>query len=118
MTPPELLSDKVLFPALQLGLMVLVVAAALIERRATPLDRQTHLRVTRAETSMKLYYGAYLALSGLLVALCLQVELARNHRVFWVLLDVALVSYLCIWNAWFRHLLQNLLAKARTVEVR
>lgn len=51
---------------------------------------------------MGIYYGTYAAISGLLVAICLSAEYAKEHRVAWVLLDAGIVSYLCLFNPWFR----------------
>jgi hypothetical protein len=59
--------------------------------------------VTRGPKAMALFYGAYVALTGLFVSLSLQVDLAKNHRVFFVLIDSILVAYVCLWNQWFRN---------------
>lgn len=52
---------------------------------------------------MAIFYGAYIAVSGLLVSLCESVEIAKTHRVFFVLLDSFVVAYICIINTWFRN---------------
>lgn len=98
-------TDAVLFPALQLSLVGFVLIASLVSawhaRRAG--RGGLRLQVTRSEQSMRLFYGTYAAITGLLVALCLNVEIAKNHRVLWAILDTVLVGYVCIFNVWFRN---------------
>ena len=44
--------------------------------------------------------------NGLLVAICLSVDVAKDHRVLWVFVDTAAVAYVCLFNGWLRnHLL-------------
>jgi hypothetical protein len=54
---------------------------------------------------MAIFYGTYAILTGLFISLSLSVELARNHRVLFVVLDVALIAYICLLNPWFRNTL-------------
>ncbi len=66
----------------------------------------TTMQITRGDASMKYFYGAYAAVSGLLVAICLSVDVAKDHRVLWVVVDAAAVAYVSLFNVWFRnHLL-------------
>lgn len=52
---------------------------------------------------MGLFYGTYAAITGLLVAVCLGVDMAVHHRVLWVILDTVLIGYVCLFNGWFRN---------------
>jgi hypothetical protein len=116
----NLLSDAVLFAVLQVGLVVFVLSAVLrnwiAERRAGP--GEPTLRVTRSERSMSRFYATYAAINGLLVAICLSVDVAANHRVVWVLLDTALVAYVCLINPWFRNLLVEWSIRLPKIEAR
>jgi hypothetical protein len=76
------------------------------------------LVVTRSQASMNMYYGTYATISGVLVALCLTVDFAKDHRVFWVLTDTFVSSYLCLLNPWFRLKLQAFSAFLTKVEAR
>jgi hypothetical protein len=38
-----------------------------------------------------------------LVAICLSVDVAKDHRVLWVVVDTAEVAYVCLFNGWFRN---------------
>jgi hypothetical protein len=102
-----LLSDAVLFPALQITLALFALFALLLNRmqvRKAGCGGVT-LTVKRGDTSMRLFYGMYATISGLLIAICLSVDVAKNHRVLWVVMDIVLVAYVCLFNPWFRNLL-------------
>jgi hypothetical protein len=49
------------------------------------------------------FYGMYAAASGLVIAISLTVDVAKNYRVFWALFDTGLVAYVCLYNPWFRN---------------
>jgi hypothetical protein len=93
---------------LQAGLVLFTLFAALqswITARKARRESLT-MQITRGETSMKYFYGAYAAISGLLVAICLSVDVAKDHRVLCVFVDTVAVAYVCLRNGWFRnHLL-------------
>jgi hypothetical protein len=116
----DIFSDQYMFPLLQGVLFVVLVLSLVIEflaqKRAGFGGKS--LVVTRSQTSMNIYYGTYAALSGILVALCLTVEFAKNHRVLWVLVDTLISSYLCLLNPWFRLKLQDFSAFLTKVEAR
>jgi hypothetical protein len=61
------------------------------------------LSVTRGDESMAKFYGAYLAINGVLIAICLSVETAKDYRIFWVVVDSFIPAYLCILNPWSRN---------------
>jgi hypothetical protein len=67
---------------------------------------------------MGLFYATYAAINGLVIALCLTVEVAKDHRVFWVFTDTVLVAYVCLRNPWFRNLLVGWSAKLTKIEER
>lgn len=116
----EVLSDAICFPLIQAFLVAFVVFAILRnwrqERRAG--RGGATLTVTRGEASMALFYGTYGAVSGLFIALCLSVEVARNHRVLWTILDTLLIAYVSLLNPWFRNILLHWAQRARKVEKR
>jgi hypothetical protein len=95
-------SDAVLFPAFQ-GALVLLVLYSAVRSRFMIGGGGIAAQVTRGPATMALFYGAYTALSGVAVALCLQVNMAAHHRVFFVVLDLALIAYLCLGGNWFRN---------------
>jgi hypothetical protein len=101
----EWTSDKILFPLAQALLIAFVVLAIAISWwHALRAGRgRVSLEVTRCRESMALFYGAYVAITGLFVALSLSVEIAAEHRVFWAVLDTALIAYVCLLNRWFRN---------------
>jgi hypothetical protein len=116
----SILSDTYLFPVLQ-GLVVLTGGIAVLMELITRFRAgfgSTRLIVTRSQTSMAIYYGTYAAATGVLVALCSTVEFAEHHRVAWVLLDVLVTSYLCLFNPWFRLKLQALSSYLASAERR
>lgn len=56
---------------------------------------------------MAVFYGFYVSLSGVVVALCLGVDAAKNHRLLFVVFDLVLVAYLCLVSNWFRNKLMG-----------
>ncbi len=63
----------------------------------------TTRQIKRGNVSMKYFYGTYAAISGLLVAICVSVDVAKDHRVLWMVVDTSVVAYVCLFNAWFRN---------------
>ena len=95
-------SDAVLFPALQLVLVLLVIYSV-VRSRWMISGGGFSAKVTRSPTSMAIFYGAYAALSGVATALCLRVDMAANYRVLFVVLELVLIAYLCLGSNWFRN---------------
>ena len=116
----QLASDSVLFFVLQATLVIFVMFAAAQEWCAVRRAGRggATLKVTRSRESMMQFYGAYAAISGILIAVCLSTEVAKNHRVFWTVFDVLLVAYVCLFNPWFRNLLLNRVSRLTTIEQR
>jgi hypothetical protein len=96
------ISDDVLFPALQLALVALVIFSA-VRSRLMISGGGFRASVTRGPASMAIFYGAYTALSGVMIALCLGVDMAADHRIFFVVVDLLLIAYLCLGSNWFRN---------------
>jgi hypothetical protein len=119
-----------MFPLLQSALFSILILAVALELAAQMRagfgakglyqveGAPATLVITRSAASMNVYYGAYAAISGVLVALCLTADAAKNHRVFWVLADVFVSSYLCLFNTCFRLHLQDLAEFLTRVETR
>ena len=97
----EWFSDKYTFPIIQ-ALLISFTIFALI--KSTPGDGVS-LSVERGQLSMAIFYGFYVAASGLLIAINLSTEtkIAKDFRVFWSILDISLIFYLCLCNVWFRN---------------
>ncbi len=119
-TLSELLSDAVLFPALQVALVMFMLFAALrnwLQDRKVGRGSVT-ATVLRGDGSMARFYGTYAAISGLLIAICLSVDVAKDHRVLWVVIDTVLVAYVCLFNPWFRNLLIGCAGRLTKIEKR
>jgi hypothetical protein len=97
------------------GFVLFAMLRDWIGRRMTGGGTMT---VTRSDTSTKLFYAIYAAISGLLVAICLSVEAAKDHRIIWILVDTMGVAYVCLFNIWFRNYLVGLATYLTTVENR
>ena len=113
-------SDAVMFWVLQfLILLMFILAAArntIAEKKAGKGGAK--LTVTRGKESMALFYGSYVALNGLLVALCLSVEVVKDYRVFWVVVDTMVPAYICLFNPWSRNKLLEWADRLRKIEAR
>ena len=113
-------SDDVLFWVLQ-ALIFLVTLAAFIANKVAEHRAGkggVTLSVKRGNESMSLFYGSYVALNGLLVALCLSVDVVEGYRVLWVLLDTIAPAYVCILNPWSRNKLLGWARHLREIEIR
>jgi type III secretory pathway component EscS len=101
------LSDAILFPLIQKALVLFALFAFLFNSWKTRKisNEGFSAKITRGDQSMKLFYGMYAAISGLLIAICLSVDMARNYRILWVVVDTGIVAYLCLFNPWFRNLI-------------
>ena len=113
-------SDAVLFYVLQAALMTFVLVAWTINLIGKSRAGRGSVRasVERGERSMGVFYAVDGAVSGVLVAICLASDTAKNHRVVWTLLDAALVAYVCLFNGWFRNKMVEWLIAVGKVEQR
>lgn len=68
--------------------------------------------------SMAIFYGVYTVSSGVALTLCLEVDTADGYRVFFVLLDLMLIAYLCLGSNWFRNKLVGWANRLAQVENR
>jgi hypothetical protein len=100
-----LTDDAVLFFVLQAGVLAVAATILLIDKRDAwrAGGGPTRLTVTRSPASMTAFYGTYVWLTALLVQLCLGVEVVKNYRVLWALLDVPAVAYVCLGSFWLRN---------------
>ena len=97
----NIFSDSILFGVVQLCLILFSAYAFLKQFKRSGIG----LVAERGTETMRWFYGAYGAATAIFIALDVSVEVAKNHKVFFVLLDVALVAYICLVNPWFRNLL-------------
>jgi hypothetical protein len=116
----ELLSDVYLFPALQIALIAFVFFAMLMSLIGAIKAGKSGvtLSLTRGNESMGRFFGFYAAISGLLVAICLSSDHAKDYRVLWSVLDTVLVAYVCLFNIWFRNKLLGWVDHLTKIETR
>jgi len=113
-------SDGVLFWVLQALILFTALAAFIAnkvaERRAG--KGGATLSVKRGNESMSLFYGSYVALNGLLITLCLSVDVVEGYRMLWVIFDTVVAAYVCILNPWSRNKLLGWAHHLREIETR
>lgn len=114
------LSDTYLFPSLQIALVIFLIFSLLMSFIETMRAGKggVSFTVTRSNESMGRFFGFYAAISGLLVAICLSRDFAKDHRVFWSILDTTLVTYVCLFNIWFRNKLLGWVEHLTKIETR
>jgi len=78
----------------------------------------TKLSVGRGKESMEIFYGVYLAISGVLIAICLSVDAVKGYRIFWAIFDSLILLYVCILNPWSRNKLVGWAVALRKLEKR
>ena len=98
----SMLSDSVLFPAVEAGLFAFVLWA-LIQQRRWDLENGGLVSIKRGDQSLNIFHGAYALLTGIFVLLATSAEPAKDHRVLFVLFNTSLIFYLCYLNRWFRN---------------
>ena len=54
---------------------------------------------------MAIFYSLYGAATVVLIAVVVNTDAAKDHRVFFVLLNVLVMIYICLFNRWFRNAL-------------
>ncbi len=79
----KLLSYEYMFPIIQLILPSLLVFALI---KSIPI-KGASLSIERGQLFIAIFYGFYLAASGLMIGLCLSTEtkLAKDYKVFWTI---------------------------------
>ena len=116
----ELMSDVYLFPAIQIALVSFFFFALLMSfiQSIKAGKGGFSLTVTRGNESMGYFFGFYAAMNGLLVAICLSTDYAKDYRVFWSVFDTLLVAYTCLYNIWFRNKLLGWVEHLTKIETR
>ena len=116
----ELLSDAYLFPDTQIMLVGFFIFSLLMSSMQSFKAGRggASLTVTRGNESMGRFFGFYAAISGLLIAICLSTDYAKDHRVFWSVLDASIVAYVCLYNIWFRNKLLGWVVHLTKIEAR
>lgn len=101
----KITSDECLFYFLQISLVLTFLIALANESIAQYKSGKgsVTLSVERGDESMAKFYGAYIAINSLLVAICLSVDVIQNYKIFWVFFDTVIPAYLCIFNPWSRN---------------
>ena len=113
-------TDRVMFSVLQVVLITVFFIALAKETWAKHRAGKgsATLSVERGKESMAKFYGAYLAINGLLIAICLSVEVVKGYRIFWVVIDTLIPAYICILNPWSRNKLIGWADTLRKIEAR
>ena len=115
-------SDSCLYPVVQALYILFVLYAAFHHKVVSWFfsNRSGGASVTgkveRTSESMSKFYGAYVAMAFIVVLVTLNVKIIENYRVFFVILNVGLLVYLCFWNAWFRNKLMGWIIRSYDVE--
>ena len=101
----SLLSDDVMFWLIQ-GIIFTLFVISIFGHTCEKIlkkKKESSLSVVRGDQSMRIFYGSYAGLNGLLVAICLSVEPAKGYRALWVMLDTVIPAYICLFNPWSRN---------------
>lgn len=108
--------DTYLYPTVQVIFVLFAVYALYRDLKVRYIKTGIVASVKRGPESMAKLHAIYVALAFLIVLVTLNVESLKNHKLFFVLLNVGLLAYLCFWNAWSRNKLLGLIMKASDIE--
>lgn len=75
-----------------------------------------HASVTRGSTSMGRLHATYVALAFVILLLTLNVEVYKDRRAVFALLNLGLLAYLAFFNIWFRDKVLRLTNRAANIE--
>lgn len=103
-------SDQLLFPILEVLLLTLCALAW------WKVNQGKIGGIKRGSKALAIFHQTYVAVTFLLVLVTLNVDQAAGHRVFFVVLNVAITFYLCIANAWFRNKIIRVIVWVTEVE--
>ncbi|WP_092226317.1 hypothetical protein [Desulforhopalus singaporensis] len=97
-----LLSDNFLFFALQAVFLFIVVFAYIKDWRENH-SNEAILHIKINEKTINLFYAFYFGLTGIIVAIILAIDVTKDFRIFWIILDNFGLIYVCLLNKWGRN---------------
>lgn len=109
-------NDQYLLPLIQLLFVLFGFYAINRDRNCKKSSSGFNASLKRGPQSMSIFHSTYVALAFLIVLVTLNVKAAENHKVFFLLLNIGLLAYLCFWNVWFRNKLMGLIIKVSELE--
>ncbi len=109
-------NDRWMYPIVQLSFILFVLFAISKDIRIWWIRKYRKSgfsgTLTRAPQEMGKFHTTYVALSFLLVLIILNVEILKDYKVFFILINIISLAYLCYFNGWFRNKLASLILKA------
>ena len=97
------LTDKYVFPALQLFFVAFIAFAILRDLGFPPRAGRVTLRVLRGGQSRGYFHLAYGFVSVIILQLVNSTEAWKGHKTITGVVDLGALSYLCFLNGWFRN---------------
>jgi len=95
------LDDKVIFPLVELCLLLILGFALGMQGKMYKNSIVT--KVTRGEESWGYFAFAYSILSVIFIELVSVSSALNNYKVFFILLNLSILLYLCFFSSWFRN---------------
>ncbi len=108
----SVLNDAYMFPLFEVGILIIFLYAFWRSWRSsrppkTPagIAFNVTIGVKISDKARTLLYGFYGAVAVILLNLPLRVEapVARDYRVVWVVFNLGIAVYLCLFNSWGRN---------------
>ena len=97
------LGDEVVFPGFQLAFLLLLVYAYVKDRGWLRPKTGATLTVKRGKESWSNFHLMYGLLAVVFVEVNNTAEALKGFKTIITLFDLALLFYLCFFNAWFRN---------------
>jgi hypothetical protein len=101
----KVLHDRYMFPLFEAVLVGLFFYAVCPSRQRKPVSGLGLTAIVDIKISAHaraLLYGFYTAFAVVVFNIPLRVKTSGNYKVFWILLNLSIVAYLCFFNTWFR----------------
>ena len=119
-------TDENMFWLLQSALLVITVTLFILDRVGIyrsnggfkKKDGGATFIINRGEKTVTFYRVAFGAVSGLMITICLFVDVINGYRIIWILIDIALPLYIIMFNHWARNKLSVLHGYLLVVEQR
>jgi hypothetical protein len=112
------LNDQFIFPAFQVGFLLLTAFALAKDRGFLTPKVSVSATVKRGEKSWNYFHFAYALLVVVFVEAINTTEACKGYKTVVTILDLASLLYLCFFNGWFRNKIIRVINSSQQMEER
>ena len=113
-----ILNDQFIFPAFQVGFLLFTIVAWMKDCDLFSTKGSASLSITRGEKSWNYFHLAYALLAVVFVEAINTTEALKGYKTIVTIVDLALLLYLCFFNAWCRNKILGVINASQQMEER